>query len=124
MNEEAEWSDYIDDYESVENTEWYGRHGSLYEQIPELLDRVPAEFTSDVHIEGLDATDVFGLNEILASSVENQVTNSLNRLLSEPNLDEEYRDHEFVRQSQTFPDVLFENSAESDGPLMGIELKC
>jgi hypothetical protein len=124
VNEAIDWSDYIDDYESIEKSDWYDRHRDLYERIPALLDRVPAEFTSDVHIEGLDATDVFGLNEILASSVENQVVNSLNRLLSGSDFDEEYRDHEFVRQSQTFPDVLFENSAESDGPLMGIELKC
>lgn len=125
MENDADWTDHIDDYEDVKESDWYDRHGDLYDQIPELLNRVPADFTSDVHIEGLDATDVFGLNEILASSVENQVVNSLDSLKPDLDLDEEYRDYEFVRQSQTFPDVLLEDSSETDDePLMGIELKC
>ena len=109
----------------ISESQWYGRHHDLYDRLPDLLNRVPSDFTSDVHIEGLDATDVFGLNEVLASSVENQVVNSLNNLKPDLNLDEEYRDYEFVRQSQTFPDVLFEDGSDDDSePLVGIELKC
>ena len=125
MENDANWTDYIDGYEGVEESNWYDHHQDLYDQIPELLNRVPADFISDVHIEGLDATDVFGLNEILASSVENQVVNSLDNLKPNLDLDEEYRDYEFVRQSQTFPDVLLEDSTDTDDePLLGIELKC
>lgn len=125
MENDANWTDYIGGYGGVEESDWYDHHEDLYDQIPELLNRVPADFTSDVHIEGLDATDVFGLNEILASSVENQVVNSLDNLKPTLDLDEEYRDYEFVRQSQTFPDVLLEDSSDTDDePLMGIELKC
>jgi hypothetical protein len=51
--------------------------------------------------------------------------NSLEDLKPSLDLGEEYRDYEFVRQSQTFPDVLFRDSSEAgDEPLMGIELKC
>lgn len=125
MQNDADWSDYIEDYEGIEESDWYDQHADLYDQLPELLNRVPAEFTSEVHIEGLDATDVFGLNEILASSVENQVANSLDDLTPDLDLGEEYRDYEFVRQSQTFPDILFEDTGDTDDePLVGIELKC
>lgn len=124
MDDDFDWVEYIDGYEGITESCWYSQHHALYDRLPDLLNRVPADFTSDVHIEGLDATDVFGLNEILASSVENQVVNSLNNLKPGLDLDEEYRDYEFVRQSQTFPDVLFENSEDDDEPLIGIELKC
>ena len=70
MESDTDWTDYIDDYDGIEESDWYDDHQDLYAQIPDLLNRVPAAFSSDVHIEGLDATDVFGLNEVLASSVE------------------------------------------------------
>lgn len=125
MEDDIDWTSYIDGYQGVEESDWYSRHRDLYDRIPDLLNRVPAAFTSDVHIEGLDATDVFGLNEVLASSVENQVVSSLDSLKPSLDLGEEYRDYEFVRQSQTFPDVLFKSSSDAgDEPLMGIELKC
>lgn len=125
MENDADWGDYIDGYEGIKESEWYNEHGTLYDEIPELLNRVPSDFSSEVHMEGLDATDIFGLNEILASSVENQVVESLNNLKPDMDVGDRYQDYEFVRQSQTFPDILFQDSThQGENPLMGIELKC
>jgi hypothetical protein len=131
MDGDTDWRTYIseygraDEYVPVENSDWYDDHEALYRALPDLLNRVPSDFESDVHIEGLDATDVFGLNEVLASTVENQVVESLNNLKPDMLDADQYQDYEFVRQSQTFPDVLLQNSTDpTEDPLMGIELKC
>lgn len=99
-------------------------HQELYEGVVDALYAVANEFDSEVNIEGVEATDIFGLNEILASSVETQVVRSLNSMRDVWDENDEYRQYEFVRQSQTFPDtVLIDQSNPTDDPLIGIELK-
>ncbi|MFC7079625.1 hypothetical protein [Halorussus caseinilyticus] len=124
------WEEYLEEYEKadeyvpVSDTDWYEEHSELYQILPSLLEQVPTDFESDVHIEGLDATDVFGLNEVLASSVENQVTETLNSLKSEEvDFPSGYENYDFVRQSQTFPDIVFQGPVPDEDPVIGIELK-
>lgn len=72
------------------------------------------------------ATDIHTLNAALGAAIEQQVAESLNSLRRLWDPDDRYRLCRFVRQSQTFPDVLlqtFDPATSRSKPLMGIELK-
>ena len=45
MESDTDWTDYIDDYDGIEESDWYDDHQGLYAQIPDLLNRVPAAFS-------------------------------------------------------------------------------
>ena len=71
------------------------------------------------------ATDLHTFNTSLGSTIEAHVTAALNesRMIWDP--DKRYAQYRFVRQSQTFPDVILK-AATPDAPepvIMGIELK-
>ena len=69
------------------------------------------------------ATDVFTLNTPLAATIEESVVKTLNDLRSVWDPDGEYETFAFVRQSQTFPDVVLREQDNGANTLMGIELK-
>jgi len=130
MTDGRMWNQYLNNYTDadiytpVEDTAWYDQHDGLYDTVPDLLNRVPADFDTELQIESIDAADIFGMGEVLASSVENQVADSLNRLKPDF-LEDKYDNHEFIRQSQTFPDILLKDRDNpGSDPVMGIELKC
>ena len=89
------------------------------------LAALPAHFASDTHIEGIDATDLFGLNTILASTIELQVVNGLNRLRHIWDPGGRWSRYHFIRTAQTFPDVRLTSRADDGRPMtvLGIELK-
>lgn len=100
-------------------------HTDLYERVKDAVFALPTHFESEINVEGIKATDLFNLNAVLGAAIEDQVVETLNSMRSvwDPNGD--YTDCSFVRQSQTFPDVLFVRH-EEEGPgenIMGIELK-
>ena len=82
---------------------------------------LPAHFHSRTNIEGLPATDLFSLNSLLASTIEAQVVEALNRMRTVWDPDDEWPLHRFERQAQTFPDVVL--VAEGKEIAFGIELK-
>jgi hypothetical protein len=88
------------------------------------LKALPAYFHSDTFIEGVDATDVFTLSGALGATIETQVVATLNQIRNVWDKDGHYSTFTFVRQAQTFPDVILRNLAdETAPPIMGIELK-
>lgn len=99
-------------------------HKRLWLGVRDALKALPAHFHSDTFIEGVNATDVFTLNSALGATIENQVVETLNTIRSVWDPENRYGTYLFVRQPQSFPDVVLKNlSDESADPIMGIELK-
>lgn len=86
---------------------------------------LPSLFKPDLSISGVLATDLHTFNTSLGSTIEAQVTMALNesRMIWDP--DKRYAPYRFVRQSQTFPDVVLKaaDSEALEPIIMGIELK-
>ena len=100
------------------------QHKKLWNGIIEALKALPAYFHSDTFIEGINATDIFTLNSALGATIENQVVETLNSIRNVWDVDNQYGTYLFVRQPQSFPDVILKNlSNENEPPIMGIELK-
>lgn len=101
-------------------------HGPLYRRVREAPSTVPFYFRTETSIAGIDATDIFNLNAALGAAIEDQVVATLNGMRSVWDPDEDYALYGFVRQSQTFPDVLLRRSDRPGDPesvIMGVELK-
>lgn len=101
-------------------------HAPLYKRVREALSTVPFYFRTETSIAGINATDIFNLNAALGAAIEDQVVATLNAMRSVWDPEEEYALYGFVRQSQTFPDVLLrrlDRVGDPDAVLMGIELK-
>jgi len=97
-------------------------HFKLYRDVREAIASLPIYFRTETHISGIMATDLHTLNNVLGATIEEQVVRTLNLLRSTWDPDEKYILCSFVRQAQTFPDVLLRN-ASNGKILMGIELK-
>lgn len=103
------------------------KHHLLLKNVKDALYSLPSYFRTATSIEGISATDIFTLNTALGATIETQVVQTLNQMRSVWDPDDEYALYSFVRQSQTFPDVLLKRCADSessqDDIIMGIELK-
>ena len=100
----------------------------VYEGVREALFALPTYFRSDTSIEGILATDIFTLNAAFGATIEDQVVSTLNRMREVWDPDEKFMYHRFVRQPQTFPDVLLKRDMSGTDEheseiLLGIELK-
>ncbi|MDE0042023.1 MAG: hypothetical protein OXT74_08305 [Candidatus Poribacteria bacterium] len=100
----------------------------VYQRVREALFALPTYFRSDTAIEGILATDIFTLNAAFGSTIEDQVVSTLNQMREVWDPDEKFVFYRFVRQPQTFPDVLLKKDANeerthNDEILLGIELK-
>jgi len=90
---------------------------------------LPSYFETETFIAGLQATDIFNLNSVLGAAIESQVVQTLNRMRTVWDADDKYTLYSFIRQSQTFPDVLFAkrkpntNQIDRESIVFGIELK-
>jgi len=92
--------------------------------VKDALNALPIHFRSDTFIEGINATDIFTLNSALGATIENQVVETLNLMRSVWDADNRYQTYAFIRQPQTFPDVVLRDMSDlSASPIMGIELK-
>ena len=99
---------------------------ALHQRVQEALASLPFYFRTDTTIAGIDATDIFNLSAALGAAIENQVVGTLNAMRDVWDPDDEYPLYGFVRQAQTFPDVLLRRLGPTvAGPevLLGIELK-
>lgn len=97
---------------------------ALRQRIANALYSLPGYFESDTHIAGIQATDLFSLNTVLAAAIEIQVVKTLNNMRSVWDPDGEWPTYIFERQAQTFPDVrLVTRSNGSKIIALGIELK-
>lgn len=96
---------------------------SLHERVRGALIALPAYFEFKTEIEGVEATDLFALNDLLGSAIEVQVVTTLNRMRAVWDPDEAWAGYRFERQSQTFPDVLLARPGAPPEIALGIELK-
>ncbi len=97
-------------------------HYQLYRDVREAITSLPIYFRTEIHIAGIIATDLHTLNTVLGATIEEQVVRTLNLIRNTWDPDEKYALYSFVRQAQTFPDVLLRR-ASTDEILLGIELK-
>jgi hypothetical protein len=102
-------------------------HLELRNAVRDALQVLPSLFKSDLVISGVRATDLHAFNTSLGATIEEQVVAGLNAI-RDATWDKEgqYANLRFVRQSQTFPDVVLKPAAPphvSVEPIMGIELK-
>lgn len=83
---------------------------------------LPAECTIENYYSGILATDLFSLNTLLGSMIENKVVTFLNahRQLWDDGRWDEYH---FIRSNESFPDVRLVRKGDSQTPILGIELK-
>ena len=94
----------------------------LHQRVRDAISSLPAYFRTETRIEGVNATDLHTLNTVLGATIEEQVVRTLNDLRNSWDPDERYALYSFVRQAQTFPDVLLRRASDGD-ILFGIELK-
>lgn len=99
------------------------KHIKLWNRLREAIFAMPAHFDSSTVIDGMLAPDVFTLASALGATIEEEVVKTLNRMRSVWDPDKEYETYGFVRQPQTFPDVLLRKKKNGQDILLGIELK-
>lgn len=99
------------------------QHYELWKRICDAIRSLPDHFKTTTNIEGMLATDIFTLNSALGATIEEQVVYSLNALRPVWDPDKAYQTYAFVRQAQTFPDVVLRRKTNGTDILMGIELK-
>src|ERR1700693_4391126 len=81
-------------------------HYDLWLKVQAALTELPSFFETETVIAGLQATDIFNLNSVLGAAIEFQVVQTLNKMRSVWDTQDQYLLYSFIRQSQTFPDVL------------------
>ena len=99
------------------------QHYELWLGVQRALYACPDRFSTPTSIEGLMATDIFTLNTTLAATIEEAVVKTLNDLRPVWDPKDDYPTYAFVRQPQTFPDVVLRQRDNGEDVLLGIELK-
>ena len=107
--------------ERAEPAGW--EHYDLWLRVKDAIRALPGYFRSTTVIEGLSAADICTLNSPLGATIEDQVVQTLNGMRAVWDPDKAYQTYLFVRQSQTFPDVLLRRQENGQSILLGIELK-
>lgn len=97
-------------------------HTQLYKDVQEAIACLPIHFRTETQISGIMATDLHTLHTVLGATIEEQVVRTLNHVRSTWDPQDRYALYSFVRQAQTFPDVLLRRMSDGD-VLLGIELK-
>lgn len=98
-------------------------HFEVWERVNDLIYALPNYFETELVIRGINVTEIFSIGSVFANIIESQVIKILNQLRSVWDPNNEYSDYQFVRQSQTFPDVLFRQVTNPNNIIFGIELK-
>ncbi|HIE25969.1 TPA: hypothetical protein EYP66_01630, partial [Candidatus Poribacteria bacterium] len=95
----------------------------MWDKVNDLIYALPNYFETELVVKGINVTEIFSIGTAFATVVETQVVNMLNRLRGIWDSENEYSNYAFIRQSQTFPDVLLRNVGDENDILFGIELK-
>ena len=96
---------------------------SLIERLKnKVFPSLPSECPIENRYSGIMATDLFSLNTLLGSMIENKVVQFLNshRTLWD---DGKWNEYHFIRSSESFPDVRLVNVSQPNNVVLGIELK-
>jgi hypothetical protein len=96
----------------------------LWKGTQQALLALPAYFQTEIQIQGMRATDLHTLGAPVGATIEEQVVKTLNGMRDVWDPEGDFQLYYFVRQPQTFPDVLL-RSREQDAhnTVLGIELK-
>lgn len=113
-------NDFVAPVRELPSSDW--EHYPLYVDVREAIASLPVYFRTETHISGIMATDLHTLNTVLGATIEDQVVRTLNLLRNTWDPNGKYTLFSFVRQAQTFPDVLL-RKVSSGEILLGIELK-
>lgn len=97
-------------------------HFELYTNVRSAIATLPTYFRTETRISGINVTDLQTLNTVLGATIEEQVVTTLNAVRHVWDPEEHYALYSFVRQAQTFPDVLLKRAADGH-ILLGVELK-
>lgn len=84
---------------------------------------LPEECFIESSYFGILATDLFSLNTLLGSMIENRVVFFLNSHRNLWDADENWNDFHFIRSNESFPDVRLVKKSNSQEVKLGIELK-
>lgn len=97
-------------------------HYSVWAATRTFLEKLSRHFKSTISVTGISATEVYSFGSVLGLTIEEEVVRTLNNLKHEWDTNNTYTNYSFIRQPETFPDVLLK---ETDGNqvIMGIELK-
>jgi len=107
--------------EIVPDKKW--THYKLWERIKTIFYSLPNHFETELVIRGINVTEIFSVGSAFSTVIETQTVTLLNGLRNLWDSDNRYSEYAFVRQSQTFPDVLLINLHNESDILFGIELK-
>ena len=77
---------------------------------------------STITISGINATELYSFGAVLGLIIEEEVVRTLNNLRQDWYPGEKYLDYIFIRQPETFPDMLLKKT-DGDEIILGIELK-
>ncbi|MBA3531548.1 MAG: hypothetical protein H0T73_06450 [Ardenticatenales bacterium] len=88
-----------------------------------LFYALPNHFQTELVVKGINVTEIFSVGAAFTTVIDNQVVVILNALRTLWDPENEYTNYAFVRQAQTFPDVLLRNLRDERDILFGIELK-
>lgn len=97
-------------------------HYELFVKVFESFAEIPQYFRSTITVSGIRATEIYAFSSVLGLTIEQEVIRTLNSLRNLWDTEQIYGDYLFVRQPQSFPDVLLKNP-KSQHIIMGIELK-
>lgn len=98
-------------------------HIQLWIEINHVLKEIPSHFRSVISISGgINATEIYAFGSVLGVTIEEEVVRTLNDLRDDWDPANKYEDYKFIRQAETFPDVLLLNPNTND-IILGIELK-
>lgn len=97
-------------------------HYELWKRAREVFYEIPKHFRSTISVSGIRATEIFTFGAVLGITIEEEVVRTLNDLRDHWDPDGRYADYVFIRQPETFPDVLLRDPESSD-IIMGVELK-
>lgn len=103
------------------NENW--EHFSVWQKVYDLIEALPNYFKSEILIKGINVTDIYAVGNLFSAVIEAQIVDMLNKLRDVWDSDNQYSNYTFVRQAQTFPDILLTNIQKNNDVVFGIELK-
>lgn len=98
-------------------------HYAVWQKVYDLIEALPNYFKSEILIKGINVTDIYAVGSLFSAVIEAQIVDMLNKLRSVWDSENQYSNYTFIRQSQTFPDILFANIQNNNYIIFGIELK-
>jgi hypothetical protein len=100
-------------------------HIELWRRVKTILENLPSYFKSTLNITtAVNVMEIYAFGQVLSYTIEEEVVRTLNDTKDIWDPSGKYCEYRFVRQPQSFPDVLLLNpKIGRNSIIMGIELK-